>query len=86
MADFVFPMPGSSPTPVKPPKPGPRLKPIPVVRNGKPVTATEVNKEKKINTKHLIEWVIKNPDSVDKFVILTLIEVTVVVEPCPFWE
>lgn len=27
----------------------------------------EVNKEKKINTKHLIEWVIKNPDSVDKF-------------------
>jgi len=50
MADFVFPMPGSSPTPVKPPKPGPRLKPIPVVRNGKPVTATEVNKEKKKKT------------------------------------
>ena len=50
MADFVFPMPGSSPTPVKPPKPGPRLKPIPVVRNGKSVTATEVNKEKKKKT------------------------------------
>ena len=50
MADFVFPMPGSSPTPVKPPKPGPRLKPIPVVRGGKPVTAAEVNKEKKKKT------------------------------------
>ena len=50
MADFVFPMPGSSPTPVKPPKPGPRLKPIPVVRGGKPVTAAEVTKEKKKKT------------------------------------